>query len=45
MFQRAKSALQSSTAYSEGGAEAGRASLLEAKDQLIEIQNALIKRG
>jgi tetratricopeptide (TPR) repeat protein len=45
IFQRARSLLQNSTAYSDGGAAEGRASLLKAIDQLIEIQNALINRG
>jgi len=43
MFERAKTLLQNSTAYAAGAAS--RANLLSAIDQLIEIQNALIKRG
>lgn len=43
MFERARSLLENSTAYTEGAAS--RASLLQAINQLIEIQNALIKRG
>jgi len=45
MFERAKTMLQNSTAYSDNNADSSRASLLKAIDQLIEIQNLIIKKG
>jgi tetratricopeptide (TPR) repeat protein len=43
MFQRAKSLLENSTAYTDGGAAEGRASLLKAIDQHIEQLTAIIR--
>lgn len=43
MFTRAKTLIEGSGAYTEGATN--RANLLNAINQLIEIQNAIIKRG
>lgn len=43
MFERAKALIEGSAAYTEGASN--RANLLNAIKQLIEIQNAIIKRG
>ncbi|NJD11211.1 MAG: hypothetical protein FIB01_12520 [Gemmatimonadetes bacterium] len=43
LFQRAKTLLEGSTAYNDGGAAEGRASLLKAVDQHIEQLTAIIR--